>query len=161
MTQTRWDHPSFPRASAYDPAWLLELDMGPHPLWLLEDLASDLDLRSGQRVLDLGSGGGATSVFLAREYGAEVWATDLWLAEGEVRDMMARQETADVTDRIHVVNADARALPFDENQLDVVVSIDAWEYFGTDDRFLPGLLRHSSAGGQLGIATPCLDRLSG
>ncbi|GAA3794504.1 hypothetical protein GCM10022226_12340 [Sphaerisporangium flaviroseum] len=43
----------YPLSSAYDPAWLLELDMGPHPLWLLEDLARDLDLKPGMRVLDL------------------------------------------------------------------------------------------------------------
>lgn len=153
-----WRHPEFPRASAYDPEWLLELDMGPHPLWLLEDLARDVDLRPGQRILDLGSGGGATSVFLAREYGAEVWATDLWLPAERVTALMARPELADVADRIHVVNADARALPFDDAQFDVIVSIDAWEYFGTGDRFLPGLLRHLRPGGQVAMATPCLDR---
>ncbi|MFB6805181.1 hypothetical protein [Streptomyces sp. NPDC056387] len=41
--------------------------MGPNPLWLLEDLAGDRDPRSGMKALDLGSGKGATSVFLARE----------------------------------------------------------------------------------------------
>ncbi|HLS41464.1 MAG TPA: hypothetical protein VK038_11955 [Ornithinicoccus sp.] len=44
--------------------------MGPHPLWQLEDLLPDLALRPGDRVLDLGCGRGATSVFLARECGA-------------------------------------------------------------------------------------------
>ncbi|GGV73571.1 hypothetical protein GCM10010277_87360 [Streptomyces longisporoflavus] len=43
----------YPRSSGYDPAWLLNLDMGPNPLWLLEDLARDLDLRPGVRILDL------------------------------------------------------------------------------------------------------------
>ncbi len=43
----------YPRSSRYDPAWLLDLDMGPNPLWLLEDLARDLDLRPGMQVLDL------------------------------------------------------------------------------------------------------------
>lgn len=57
----------YPRSSQYDPRWLLDPDMGPNPLWLLEDLAQDLDLHSGMKVLDLGSGRGATSVFLARE----------------------------------------------------------------------------------------------
>ena len=57
------------KSAKYDAKWLVDLDMGPHPLWLLEDLAADLDLRPGMRVLDLGSGLGATSVFLAREYG--------------------------------------------------------------------------------------------
>jgi cyclopropane fatty-acyl-phospholipid synthase-like methyltransferase len=47
---------------------------------LLEDLSRDLDPRPGMRVLDLGSGMGATSVFLAREFGVEVVAVDLWVS---------------------------------------------------------------------------------
>jgi cyclopropane fatty-acyl-phospholipid synthase-like methyltransferase len=57
----------------------LRLDMGPHLLWLLEDLCRDLDLTAGMRVLDLGSGNGATSVFLAREFGVDVVASDWWV----------------------------------------------------------------------------------
>ncbi|MEH6677926.1 SAM-dependent methyltransferase, partial [Phenylobacterium sp.] len=68
----------YPLTSKYDPAWLLGLDMGPNPLWLLEDLAQDLALKPGMRVLDLGSGRGATSVFLAKEFGVSVVAADLW-----------------------------------------------------------------------------------
>jgi cyclopropane fatty-acyl-phospholipid synthase-like methyltransferase len=55
----------------------MKLDMGPHPLWQLEDLTSTMDLQVGDRVLDLGSGRGATSVFLAREFGSIVTAVDL------------------------------------------------------------------------------------
>ncbi|MGW2022929.1 hypothetical protein [Streptomyces decoyicus] len=48
-------HPDrYPRSSRYAPAWLLDLDMGPNPLRLLEDLARNLDLRPGMRILDLG-----------------------------------------------------------------------------------------------------------
>jgi len=43
----------------YDPERLLSHDMGPNPLWLLEDLSRDLDFQPGMRVLDLGSGKGA------------------------------------------------------------------------------------------------------
>jgi len=35
------------------------------------------------QVLDLGSGKGATSVFLAREYGVQVVAADWWIAADE------------------------------------------------------------------------------
>ena len=129
--------------------------MGPNPLWLLEDLLTDLEIPAGGRVLDLGSGGGATSVFLARELGAEVWATDLWVSEADATKVMVE---AGVADRVHVVNADARALPYDDGQFDAIVCIDAWEYFGTDDRFLPMLLRVLRPGGTIGIATPCLQQ---
>ena len=81
----------FPRSNKYDAKWLVDLDMGPHPLWLLEDLAADLDLRPGMRVLDLGSGLGATSVFLAKEYGVEVVAADLCVDPTEAGEVFAKE----------------------------------------------------------------------
>ncbi|MFI7875786.1 SAM-dependent methyltransferase [Streptomyces salinarius] len=145
----------YPRSSQYDPAWLLDLDMGPNPLWLLEDLAHDLDLRPGMRVLDLGSGKGATSVFLAREYGVEVVAADLWIAPEQVARVFAE---AGVGDQVEAVRAEAHALPFEEQSFDAIVSVDAFEYFGTADNFLPYLLRFLRPGGQLGMATPAMTR---
>ncbi|MFF7552600.1 SAM-dependent methyltransferase [Streptomyces olivaceus] len=145
----------YPRSSRYDPAWLLDLDMGPNPLWLLEDLARDLDLRPGMRILDLGSGKGATSVFLAREYGAEVVAADWWIAPEEAAAVFAG---AGVGDRVTAVRAEAHALPFEEGSFDVVVSVDAFEYFGTADGYLPYLVRFLRPGGQVGMATPAMTR---
>lgn len=81
-------HPSFPLSSAYDEDWLLSLDMGPNPLWLLEDLLRDVSIPPGSRVLDLGSGRAATSVFLAEERGVEVWAADLWIGPSVVEPML-------------------------------------------------------------------------
>ncbi|MEE1927168.1 methyltransferase domain-containing protein [Streptomyces sp. TRM 70351] len=145
----------YPRSSRYDPAWLLGLDMGPNPLWLLEDLAQNLDLRPGMRILDLGSGKGATSVFLAREYGVQVVAADLWIAPGEAAAVFAE---AGVSDRVEAVRAEAHALPFEEESFDAIVSVDAFEYFGTADSYLPYLLRYLRPGGQLGMATPAMTR---
>ena len=145
----------YPRSSTYDPAWLVGLDMGPNPLWLLEDLVADLDLRPGMRVLDLGSGKGATSVFLAREFAVDVIAADLWVAPEEASAVFA---AAGVADRVQAVRAEAHTLPFAAGSFDAVISIDAYEYFGTADGYLAyitGLLR---PGGQLGVATPALRR---
>src|SRR3546814_17258529 len=60
--------------------------------------------------------------------------------------------------QVHPVQADARALPFEDGFFDVIVSIDAWAYFGTDDHFLPGLLRVLRPDGALGMATPAMAR---
>jgi SAM-dependent methyltransferase len=149
------DHDSFPRSSTYDPEWLIAQDMGPNPLWLLEDLLADIAIEPAARVLDLGCGLGATSVFLARELGVRVDAVDLWTPADDVRAVV----TAGGADGlVEVTNADARALPFDDAIFDVVVCIDAWEYFGTDDRFLPQLLRVLKPSGTIGIATPAMHR---
>ena len=144
-----------PLSAKYDPAWLLDLDMGPNPLWLLEDLTRDLDLRAGMRVLDLGSGKGATSVFLAREFGVEVVAADLWVAPDAAAVVF---DKAGVGDRVQAVRAEAHALPFAAGSFDAVVSIDAWEYFGTADSYLAYLTRFLRPDGQIGVATPALRR---
>ncbi|MEU4120401.1 methyltransferase domain-containing protein [Kitasatospora sp. NPDC028055] len=131
------------------------LDMGPNPLWLLEDLAANLDLRPGMRVLDLGSGKGATSVFLAREYGVEVVAADWWIPAEDAAAVFAQ---AGVADRVTAVRAEAHVLPFEPESFDAIVSIDAFEYFGTADGYLPYLVRFLRPGGQLGMATPGMTR---
>jgi SAM-dependent methyltransferase len=143
----------FPHSSKYDAKWLVDLDMGPHPLWLLEDLAADLDLRPGMRVLDLGSGLGATSVFLAREYGVRVVAADLWVDPNEAAEVFRKEG---VDDRILPMRVDAHQLPFGRGTFDAIVSIDAWEYFGTGDHYPPYVAKFLKPEGQLGVATPAL-----
>lgn len=127
--------------------------MGPHPLWQLEDLLPDVGLTPGMRVLDLGSGRGATSVFLARECGVEVAACDLWVPAEKARETF---EAAGVADRVTAVNADVRDLPFNDEEFDAIVSIDAFEYFGTDVHLLPRVLRVLRPGGSIGMSTPAL-----
>ena len=53
--------------------------MGPNALWLVEWLCERLAISPGMKVLDLGCGRAMSSVFLAKEFGAQVWAIDLWM----------------------------------------------------------------------------------
>jgi len=53
------------------------------PLCLTEWLAGALELRPDMRVLDLGCGRAASSIFVHREFGLQVWATGLWFSESE------------------------------------------------------------------------------
>jgi SAM-dependent methyltransferase len=148
-------HHRFPLANRYDADWLRELDMGPNPLWMLEDLLTDVPLRRGMRVLDLGCGRGATSVFLAEQFGVEVWAADLWIDADENTRRFAERG---LEGSVHAVQADARARPFDDDAFDAIICIDAFEYFGTDVHALPALLRVLVPGGRIGIATPSIRR---
>jgi SAM-dependent methyltransferase len=143
----------YPRSSRYDARWLLGLDMGPHPLWQLEDILPALRLRPEMRVLDLGSGYGATSVFLARECDVTVTACDLWMDPRAVEEVV---RDAGLAESITAVHADVRKLPFPDDAFDAIVSIDAFEYFGTDVHLLPALLRVLKPGGTIGMTTPGL-----
>ena len=99
----------FPRAATYHPEWIVPNSFGSHPLWIAEWLAGRMDFQPGQRVLDLGCGKALSSIFLAREFGVQVWATDLWIA---ATDNLQRIRDADVAERVFPLHADARALPF-------------------------------------------------
>jgi cyclopropane fatty-acyl-phospholipid synthase-like methyltransferase len=64
----------FSRSSKYHPEWVIaSASGGANSLWLTEWLALALDLRPGMRVLDLGCGQAASSVFLRREFDVQVW----------------------------------------------------------------------------------------
>jgi len=146
----------FPRASGYHPEWLLAGVSGAaNPLWMTEWLAEALSLKSGMRVLDLGCGRAMSSIFLCREFGVEVWATDLWFSASE---NLARIRDAGVADRVFPIHADARELPFATEFFDAIVSIDSYFYYGTDDLYLNHVARFVKPGGLIGIAGAGLMR---
>ena len=62
----------------YDRELINEKIMGPNPLKLEEELMNNNHIKPGSIVMDLGSGQGITSIFLVKEYGFKVYATDLW-----------------------------------------------------------------------------------
>lgn len=141
----------FPRSSAYDLDWQVTNAMGPNPLWLAESLADVVDVRPGARVLDLGCGRAASAIFLARELGAQVWATDLWIGATANR---VRIEEAGMGEHVFPIHAEAHALPFAHGFFDAIVSFDAYHYFGTDALYLASCVRFLKPGGLLGIVVP-------
>jgi SAM-dependent methyltransferase len=146
----------FPRATCYNPEWVLAgVSGGANPLWLTEWLAEALDLRPGMRVLDLGCGRALSSIFLCREFGVQIWATDLWYSASE---NLRRIRDAGVEDGVFPIRADARALPFAADFFDAIVSIDSFFYYGTDDLYLQYLARFVKPGGQVGMAGAGLMR---
>ena len=144
-------HEAYPLSSAYDPRWVFANMMGPNCLWLAEDLGRTLALQPGQRVLDLGCGAALSSIFLAREHGAEVWAADLWV---DPADNHRRAREAEVADRLFPLRAEAHRLPFAPGFFDAAVSIDAYHYFGTELRYLSYLAQFLKPGGVIAIASP-------
>ncbi len=144
-------HPAYPRASAYDAAWVHRNLMGPNVLWLTEALTEVIDLRPGMRVLDLGCGSAISSIFLAREFGVNVWAADLWI---EPTQNYRRIDEAGVGDRVFPIVAEAHALPFAHAYFDTLVSIDSYHCYGTDVRYLSYAAQFVRPGGHIGIVVP-------
>ena len=141
----------FLRANKYDPMWIFGNELGPNALWLTEFLVEPIDLKPGMRVLDLGCGKGMTSVFLAREFGVQVYAVDLWEnADGKWE--LAKQ--SGVEHLIVPIHGDARELPFAKGFFDVVLCVDSYIYFGANDAFLGNITEFLRPGGKIGMVVP-------
>lgn len=145
--------PEYPRSANYDPDWMLNNRMGPNAVWLAEALAQVMDLRPGMRVLDMGCGKAISSIFLAREFGVQVWATDLWI---DASQNWQRIREAGLEDRVFPIHAEAHSLPFARDFFDAVVSLDAYHYFGTADLYLGYYAKFVRSDGQIGIVVPGL-----
>ena len=146
----------FPRASRYNPEWVLASVSGAsNPLWITEWLTTAMELNPGMKVLDLGCGRAVSSIFPRREFGVQVWAVDLWFSASE---NMTRIQDAGLEGGVFPVHADARCLPFAPNFFDAVVCVDCFPYFGTDDLYLNYLAGFVNLGGMIGTAGAGLMR---
>jgi SAM-dependent methyltransferase len=149
-----WLHKDrFPKTAKYDVEWLIANEMGPNPLWLLEELLEKMPLSKGARVLDLGCGRALTSIFLAKELDAQVMANDLWISAD---DNWTRVVAAGLESRICPIRAEAHALPYAADYFDAVVSIDSYQYYGTDDLYLGYITRFLKPGGTMGLVMPAM-----
>lgn len=145
------ERPEFPRSNKYDPEWIIKNQMGPSPLWLAEWLTQTMEVKPGMHILDLGCGSALSSIFLAKEFDAQIWATDLWI---KPTDNRRRIEEAGLSDKVFPIYSDARNLPYAEEFFDMVLSIDSYTYYGTDDLYLNYLSKFVKPKGQIGIVMP-------
>ena len=131
--------------------------MGPNPLKLEEELMMNNKIKEGSVVMDLGSGTGITSVFLAKEYNLKVYATDLW---SNPEDNKKFFEEMGLTDKeIIPVKMDATNLKYKKNFFDAVISTDSYNYFGRDENYLDNkLLPFIKQGGYIFIAVPGMKK---
>ena len=145
----------YPLSSKYDPDWVFENQMGPNPLWLTEWLCQEMDLQPGMRVLDMGCGKALSSILLAREFGVQVWANDLWV---KPTDNWQTIRDAELDDKVYPIHGEARQLPYAEGFFNAIVSVDSYQYYGTDDLYLDCFIKFVREGGQIGIVVPGLVR---
>jgi ubiquinone/menaquinone biosynthesis C-methylase UbiE len=112
-----------------------------------EELCEALDVRSGQKVLDVAAGNGNVSLAAARRW-CDVVATDY------VPALLDRARERAHADRLSIEfrDADAEALPFDDGSFDVIVSSFGVMFTPDQDRAAAELIRVCRAGGKIGLA---------
>ena len=112
-----------------------------------EELCEALDVRSGQKVLDVAAGNGNASLAAARRW-CDVVATDYVPALLE----RARERSAAERLDIEFREADAEALPFPDSSFDVVVSVFGVMFTPDQDRAAAEMTRVCKRGGKIGLA---------
>lgn len=147
----------YTKSNKYDRNLIREKIMGPNPIKLEEELLLNHFIPQGAVVMDLGSGQGLTSVFLVKEYGFKVFATDLWSNPSD--NMRFFEEMGLTGNEIVPIHADALELPYAHEFFDAVVCTDSYNYFGRDPEFLDDkLLPFVKHGGYVYIAIPGMKK---
>jgi SAM-dependent methyltransferase len=112
-----------------------------------ELLCEAVELRPGQRVLDVAAGNGNATIAAARRW-AEVTSTDYVPALLERGRAKAAAERLDVTFQ----EADAEQLPFADSSFDVVLSVFGVMFTANQEQAAQELLRVCRPGGKIGLA---------
>jgi SAM-dependent methyltransferase len=112
-----------------------------------ELLCEAVDLRPGQRVLDVAAGNGNATLAAARRWG-DVTSTDY------VPALLERGRARAAADRLPVTfqEADAEQLPFADSSYDVVLSIFGVMFTPNQEQAAQELLRVCRPGGKIGLA---------
>jgi SAM-dependent methyltransferase len=128
-----------------------------HPggLDLTRRLARALQLRAGERVLDVASGPGTTAFLLASEFGAEVDGVDL--GELSVAKANATASERGLADRVRFHHGDAERLPLADASVDAVVTECAFCTFPDKATAAAEMARVLRPGGRVGITDVALD----
>ena len=109
-----------------------------------------LELRPGDRVLDMGCGGGRHAFEAARR-GGVVTAVDLDLGElKQVRDITGADPSVYVT----TANCDALRLPFPDGTFDRIIASEVMEHIPDDAGAARELMRVLRPGGTIAVTVP-------
>ena len=129
--------------------------MGPDCTIILNELLEGYENNDEIRILDLGCGKGLTSIYLAEKYkNAIIYAEDLWV---EATDNYKFFKEQGYENRIIPLNTSAENLPFAYHYFDMIVSVDAYHYFGTDKLFFKENIKpYLKDNGLIFIAVPSM-----
>ncbi len=140
----------FPLAAKYDPVWQLENEMGGPSVAAGGFDEEDAFSTGDRKCSDLGCGNAISSIFLAKEFGVQVFATDRWVKASENQ---ARIQAANIEHLVFPINADAHSLPYADNFFNAAICVNAYQFFGTADTYFNDHLgKLMKTGSEIGFA---------
>jgi arsenite methyltransferase len=130
--------------------FLLGDSFHPGGLKLTGQLGRMLGLSPTSRVLDVACGKGTTAVFLAKEFGCEVFGVDYGNQNVEAARSLA--QTEHVETRVQFQHSDAETLPFSDESFDAVICECAFCTFPDKAAAAREFFRILRRGGRMGIS---------
>ena len=154
----RLDPDDYPEVSGYswDEVYGHGDNMAPGGLYLASRIARSLNLRRGDRVLDLACGKGDSSIFLAKHFGVSVVCFDAWTSASY---LSRKIEAEGLGNAVLPLDLDAtQQLPFPDDYFQAFFCMQALHSFGTDPDVVRRLLAHLEPGGRFGVGGTCFDQ---
>lgn len=124
---------------------------------ILATLHEELDIKSGELILEVGCGTGVIDRWLAKhsDFSNRIVGVDInpyLLNEGR-----ALAESEGLKDRIELREGNAEALPFSDESFDIAISVTAIEEVNAD-QLIREMLRVTKPGGRVGIISRAIDQ---
>jgi SAM-dependent methyltransferase len=149
------DRDQYPELRGYSRDECYQDFFGGGGLYLAVRMLRTLRLLPDNIVLDLGCGKGATSIFMAKHFGVQVTALDLWTSADFLGEKFKAQG---VRNRITPIQMDAtQPLPFPENYFDTIFCMNSFNFYGGSLDFIGHLVKHLKPGGRLCIGSEVLS----
>jgi tocopherol O-methyltransferase len=141
---------------------IYRLDRRQAQIDLIEELLHWGQITQPTQILDVGCGIGGSTLYLAQKYKAI--AQGITLSPVQAKRATARAQAAGLGDRVSFQVADALAMPFANNQFDLLWSLESGEHMPNKPGFLAECYRVLKPGGVFLMATWChrpTDSLAG
>ncbi|MBD1937861.1 methyltransferase domain-containing protein [Microcoleus sp. FACHB-68] len=120
---------------------------------LIEELLKWAQVKSAQKILDVGCGIGGSTLYLAQKFNAS--ATGITLSPVQAGRATERAQAAGLGETTQFQVADALNMPFTDDSFDLVWSLESGEHMADKQKFLQECYRVLKPGGTLIFVTWC------
>lgn len=125
-------------------------------LYLAAEMVRQMNLKSGDVVLDLGCGKGETSIYLAKNFDVTVVGVDFWNSSDK---LLEKANKNGLSNKIIPLQMDiTQSNPFAQNYFDAIFCMNSLFMFGGNKDFLNMLIGTLKIGGTLCVGSECFNK---